>query len=146
MNTEAATKAPTAAQLKLNHERATKAAAKMTEKGHGAARVTAICEPGELAVLVLERRPYNSRKVEDFEEIVRITTDLEQTIGNPVSYDNKYSSGNMGTMCYRLDRAEESRRNKLAGLRSFENKVSKLREELAEAEADVAARRADLGL
>lgn len=142
----AAAPAPTAAQIRTNHERARKVAEKLT--GNGYARVTALCNPGQPAVLVAEQLPWGTRNPQesDYFEVARITTGVDQKMGTPVNYSNRHSSANMGTMCYRVDAAEQTRQRKLEGLRSMENAVTRLKAELAHAEERVAARRAELGL
>jgi hypothetical protein len=142
------TKAPTAAQIRLNHERATTAVARLNEKAYNGTRYELVADRlDQPAVIVKYVRPYgfeNRHKPE--RETFRYTTRIEQTIGWPVSYTNKYSASNIGTMCYGFDAAETRRRNELEGVQAMERKVEKPREELAAAEAHLASRKAELGL
>lgn len=138
----------TPAQIRTNHERATKAAAKMNSSMNNdrMKRVTADCQPGLPAVIVVEYRPYNSRSDDDYAVTVRYPTRVDQTIGNPVTYRNQYTGSNTGTICWAVNQAEESRRNKLQGLRDLEQRLEKAREEVARLEQVVAARKVELGM
>lgn len=143
MTEQTTPKAFTAAQLKLNHERTAKAVAKLNEKSFNGIRYTAILEEGKTGVIVEEVRPYGEK---DFKETVRITTGIDQVIGQVINYSNRYTDKNHGSMCQAIYRASENRSNRLDGLRALENKADKLRAELAAAEAAVARRREELGL
>jgi hypothetical protein len=139
------TKTPTAAQLKLNHERTAKAVERLNDKAWAGIRYEAILEEGKPGVISYSTRPYNARYDAPYTEVLRYETQVDQTIGHPVNYTNKYSGSNSGTMCQGIDRAIERRSHRRDALRAAENKADKLREELAAAEANVARIKAELG-
>lgn len=139
------TKPFTAAQLKLNHERTAKAVERLNDKAWAGTKYTAVLEEGKLGVIVRSDRPYNSRYDAPYTESFRYETRVDQTIGHPVSYNNKYNASNHGSMCKGIDDALEARNRKSEAVRSWEIKVKKLRAELAEAEATLATRKAELG-
>lgn len=139
-------KTPTAAQIRLNHERATTAVARLNDKAWAGTRYQLIAEEGQPAVIVRLDRPYNSRYDAPYTESFRYETRIDQTIGWPVSYSNKYNASNHGSMCKGLEDAQEAKRHKLEAVRVWENKVSKLREELAAAEAALARAKELAGL
>lgn len=136
----------TPAQVKLNHERATKAVERLNDKAWSGTRYGVELPEGQPAVIVRYARPFSSRFDAPYEEKFRYPTRIDQTIGWPTSYNNQYNAANMGTMCYGIDKAEETQQRKLEGLRKLENDVTKLEAELEEAQARVAARRTELGL
>lgn len=142
----AATKTPTAAQLKLNHERTAKAVERLNDKAWAGTKYEAVLEEGQTGVIVKLDRPYNSRYDAPYTESFRYETRIDQTIGHPVTYSNRYNAGNHGSMCKGLDDALEARRRKQDAVRSWEGKVAKLREELAAAEETLAKRKEELGL
>jgi len=146
MNTTAP-KAPTAAQVRINHERATTAVARLNDKAWNGTRYELVADQlDQPAVIVKLSRPYNSRYDAPYTETFRYQTRIDQTIGWPVSYDNKYNASNHGSMCKGLNDAEEARGRRIDALRRFENDVTRLERELAEAQERVAAIKAELGL
>lgn len=133
----------TPAQIRTNHERAEKAAVKLSTN---ARRVTADCQPGKLAVLILETRLYDSRDVADFTEYCRYQTRVDQKIGNVVTYSNRFTTSNIGTMCWGMEEAEKKRGQLMGGLRSMEHKLLEARKEVERLEKLVANRRTELGM
>lgn len=139
-------KTPTAAQIRLNHERANTAVARLNDKAWAGTKYDLVAEEGQPAVIVKLDRPYNSRYDAPYTESFRYQTRIDQTIGWPVSYDNKYNASNHGSMCKGLDDALDAKRRKQESVRIWENKVSKIREELAAAEAALANAKEIAGL
>lgn len=141
------TKAPTAAQIRLNHERATTAVARLNDKAWNGIKYTLEADRlDQPAVIVKHVKPYNGSWDAEYKEVLRYTTRIDQTIGWPVSYDNKYSASNHGTMCKGINDAGKTRSRNLEAVRTWENTVDRLRTELAAAEAKLAERKAAAGL
>lgn len=147
------TKAPTPAQIAQNRERTTKAVERMNAKvqAMGVIRYRAIVERNDSpAVVAVDYRPYKSNRREyaddQWGEVLRVTTSVDDTIGYPIDYTNEYKSSTFGTICRRVHDAETRRRNRIDGLRTLERKVRVARDELLAAEAAVASRREELGM
>jgi len=147
MNTTAP-KAPTAAQVRLNHERATTAVARLNDKAWNGIRYELVADRlDQPAVIVKYVRPFGYENRDKPEQVaLRYQTRIDQTIGWPVGYSNKYNASNHGTMCKGINDAEESRGRRIEALRRFENDVTRLERELTEAQERVARIKAELGL
>jgi hypothetical protein len=154
MNTQTRTEAYKPADLRTNHDRAEKTAAKLNGNrvnyapgsSNSLVRYTADCQPGKTAVLVVERRPYGSGANVPFTEALRVETRIDDKIGNPVTYKNRYTTSNIGSMCWRVEEAEKQRQASIGGLRALESRLLDAREEVARLEKLVADRQQELGL
>lgn len=134
----------TPAQIKLNRERTLKAVERLNQKVSyaGIHRYVAEFNEGQPGIIVEQTRPYNSALDVPFQEFTRYITEFDQTIGYPITYSNKYSSNNRGTMCRGIYVAEQNKRNKLEGIRRREQEIAQMKIELEKAEAALAAYRA----
>jgi hypothetical protein len=148
MNEQIRTQAYAPSVLRANHDRAQKAADNLNASLNykGVRQVTADCQPGKLAVLVVAYRSHSSKPDAPYKEALRYQTREGQKIGKPVTYRNQYSSTNMGTMCWGVDEAEKRRQRELAGLRSIEKRLADAHGEVARLEKLLADRKAELNL
>ncbi|MDQ5840908.1 MAG: hypothetical protein M3537_07160 [Chloroflexota bacterium] len=136
---------PTPSELRTNHERATKAAAALTEKDRsGMTRYTAILPEGKPARIRVESRPYDSRSDEDFTHDYTVDTQITDRQGVPINYSNEYTGNHSGTMTRRVHERRKTLSAKYDGLRSFERKLEDAKEALAAAEQAIVSRKADI--
>lgn len=141
------TKPFTAAQLKTNHERTAKAVERLNEKAWAGIKYEAVLEEGKLGVIVKYTKPAFGAEAykAPFTEAFRYETRVDQTIGWPVSYDNKYNASNHGTICKGINDAEETRSRRFDALRRYENEATRLEAELAAVQDQIARIKAELG-
>lgn len=135
---------PTAAEIRLNHERAEKAVAALNKKAWSGIRYFAILQEGKPARIRQESRPANYGGPVEYTHDYTVDTRIEDRQGVPVTYANEHTGNHIGTMTYRVYTRGRTIANKREGLRMMQNKADSLRKELAAMEEAVATREADI--